>query len=218
MNAQILVMAKAPVPGRVKTRLCPPCTPRQAAAIAAAALADTLACASAFPAGRRSLVLSGSMAVPDGWSVTAQCAGDLGVRLAHAFAGTALPGVPSLLVGMDTPQATPAMLSAVLDRLADADAVLGPAQDGGWWALALREPGDARVLADVPTSRDDTGTRTVAALRGIGLRVSVATTLRDVDTAADARAVAALCRPGSAFAAAVGVHLPDDALAGRGTR
>jgi rSAM/selenodomain-associated transferase 1 len=218
VNGQILVLAKAPVPGRVKTRLCPPCTPGQAAAIAAAALADTLDCVSTSPAARRCLVLAGSMAVPDGWSLTAQRDGELGARLAHAFADTALSGVPSLLIGMDTPQVTPALLGAFLDGLAAADAVLGPAQDGGWWALALREPGAARVLADVPTSREDTGARTVDALRGAGLRVAVGETLRDVDTAADARAVVAACRPGSAFAAAVRTHLPADALAGGWTR
>jgi uncharacterized protein len=207
MKAQILVLAKAPVPGKVKTRLCPPCTPTQAAAVAAAALADTLACVSGTPAACRTLVLQGAMAAPAGWTVTAQSGGDLGVRLAHAFADTALPGTPSLLLGMDTPQVTAALLGAVLAGLAAADAVLAPAEDGGWWALALREPHHGRVLADVPTSRTDTGRRTVAALRAHGLRVAVAAALRDVDTAADARAVAAACRPG-AFTAAVRAHLP----------
>ncbi len=57
MTVQLLVIAKAPIAGRVKTRLCPPCTPDQAAAIAAAALSDTLVAASAFPAIRRTIVL-----------------------------------------------------------------------------------------------------------------------------------------------------------------
>lgn len=55
----LAVIAKAPVAGRVKTRLCPPCTPQQAAALAGAALQDTLAAVAATPAHRRVLVLDG---------------------------------------------------------------------------------------------------------------------------------------------------------------
>src|SRR5215217_5979419 len=95
---QILVMAKAPVPGRVKTRLCPPCTPEQAAAIAAAALADTLDVAGGVPAVRHTLVLEGAHPVPAGWACVPQRGDGLGERLANAFADTALPGVPALLI------------------------------------------------------------------------------------------------------------------------
>ena len=83
-----------------------------------------------------------------------------------------------------------------------AAAVLGPAADGGWWALGLRDPRLARVVADVPTSRDDTGERTLHALRAAGLRVGVLPELTDVDTAADAVAVARAA-PWTRFAAAV---------------
>ena len=80
--------------------------------------------------------------------------------------------------------------------------MLGPAADGGWWALGLREPAHAVALWTVPMSMPDTGERTLAALRARGLGVALLPTLRDVDTAADAHAVAALC-PGGRFAAAV---------------
>jgi hypothetical protein len=207
MTAQLLVIAKAPVPGRVKTRLCPPCTPVQAARIAAAALSDTLSVAASTPSVRRTIVLDGRCGAPAGWQVVPQRGGGLGERLAHAFADTALPGVASLLVGMDTPQITPALLESLAGGLAGADAVLGPAHDGGWWALALRDPAHAAALVGVPMSTSDTGARTVDALRARGLRVGYGPALRDVDTAADARLVAAGA-PRTRFAAAVARHLP----------
>ncbi|GIF99021.1 TIGR04282 family arsenosugar biosynthesis glycosyltransferase [Catellatospora citrea] len=207
MNAQLLVIAKAPVPGRVKTRLCPPCTPQQAAAIAAAALADTITAVTATPALHRILVIDGEHPTPPGWTAVAQRGDGLGERLAHAYTDTALPGVPTVLVGMDTPQLTPHLLTAAADALDVADAALGFADDGGWWILALRDPAHAAVLAAVPMSTADTGARTLAALHRLGLRVARLDTLRDVDTAADAHAVAA-AHPRGRFAAAVGTHLP----------
>jgi len=206
-DVQLLLIAKAPVPGRVKTRLCPPATPVQAAAVAAAALADTVDALSVTPAVRRTIVLSGRYRVPAGWYGTAQRGDGLAQRLANGFRDTALPGTAALLVGMDTPQLTPELLAGAAVALRGFDAVLGPAADGGWWALGLREPLHARVLTAVPMSTVDTGTMTLRALRGMGLRVAQLPELRDVDTAADAHAVAALC-PGGRFAAAVAAHLP----------
>ncbi len=203
VGVQILVLAKAPVPGRVKTRLCPPCTPEQAARVAAAAIADTLDTVTATPAMARTLVVDGSLAAPPGWRRTPQRGGTLGERLAHAYGDTRLDGCASLLIGMDTPQVSAAQLADAGRLLATTDAVLGPAEDGGWWALGLREPAHAAVLREVPMSTPDTGERTLAALLGRGLRVTALPVLRDVDTAADAHAVAALCSPASGFARAV---------------
>ncbi len=208
MTVHLVVLAKAPVPGRVKTRLCPPCTPADAARIAAAALADTLDTGSAVPAVRRTLVLDGEYAAPAGWDRVPQRGAGLPERLAHAFRDTRLPGVPTLLVGMDTPQLTAAHLAAAAGLLDTAGAVLGPAADGGWWALGLRDAAHAEVLRDVPTSTDRTGARTRAALRGRGVRVGMLPVLRDVDTAADAAAVAPLCPAGGRFPAAVRALVP----------
>jgi len=205
---QVLVMAKAPVPGRVKTRLCPPCTPEVAAAIADAALADTLATVGRVAVVRRTLVLDGSYPVPPGWSSVPQRGAGLGERLAHAFADTSLPGVPALLIGMDTPQLTESLVQQAAEALADARAVLGPARDGGWWALGLHAADDARVLPGVPMSTPDTGALTLAALRGRGLQPAALPSLRDVDTAADAVEVAALCPAAGRFPRAVARFLP----------
>jgi rSAM/selenodomain-associated transferase 1 len=207
LNVQLLVFAKQPVPGRVKTRLCPPCTHRQAAAVAAAALEDTIAAVQATPSTRRTLVVSGSHAPPPGWTVARQHGAGLGERIARAFADTAVGGVPSLLIGMDTPQVTPDLLTEVVCALRHADAVLGPAEDGGWWTLALRDAQHAGVLRDVAMSTNDTGALTAAALRRRALTVQMAPTLCDVDTAADAWAVARTC-PVGRFAAAVRANVP----------
>jgi glycosyltransferase A (GT-A) superfamily protein (DUF2064 family) len=210
MRTQLLVMAKEPVPGRVKTRLCPPATPDGAARIAAAALADTLDVVSATPAARRVLVLDGGpVSVPPGVAVLPQRGAGLADRLAHAYADTAVPGIAGLLVGMDTPQVDPALLTAAADRLSTVDAVLGMAVDGGWWALGLRDPAYAEVLRDVPMSTARTGALTAAALRRRGLRLAALPVLRDVDTATDARVVTAglADRAGSRFVAAVAAEL-----------
>jgi glycosyltransferase A (GT-A) superfamily protein (DUF2064 family) len=191
----VLVIAKQPVPGRVKTRLVPPCTHEQAAALAEAALADTLHTVLMVPARRRVLVLDGRPGpwLPPGFDIVPQCGGSLDERLAAAFA--AVRG-PALLIGMDTPQVTPGLLAVDWEA---ADAAFGPADDGGFWALGLRAP-DPALLRGVPMSTPDTGAVQRSRLTAAGLRVVDLPRLRDVDTAADAVAVARQV-PRSRFAA-----------------
>ncbi|MEU6217501.1 DUF2064 domain-containing protein [Streptomyces sp. NPDC047022] len=191
----LLVIAKEPRPGRVKTRLTPPFTPREAAALAEAALADTLSAVARTPATRRILVLQGRPGpwLPSGFEVVPQCQGGLDERLAAAFARC---DGPALLIGMDTPQVTPDLLTV---DFAGCDAYFGPAEDGGFWALGLADP-DPSLLRGVPMSTDTTGAVQRDRLVAAGLRVRDLPCLRDVDTAGDARAVAAAA-PGSAFAA-----------------
>ena len=191
----LLVIAKQPVPGRVKTRLVPPCTHEQAAALAEAALTDTLLTVLEVPSRRRVLVLDGKPGpwLPPGFDVVPQCGGPLDERLSGAFA--AVRG-PALLIGMDTPQITPDLLTV---DWRDADAVFGPAVDGGFWALGMREP-DPDLLRGVPMSTPETGAIQRARLVDAGLRVADLPPLRDVDAAADAVAVARQA-PQSRFAA-----------------
>lgn len=196
MTPALAVIAKAPVPGRVKTRLCPPYTPAQAAELAGAALLDTLAAVRAVPAVRRLVVLDGTLPFP-GLEVVAQRGRGLDERLAHAFTDV---GAPTFLVGMDTPQVTPALLRAGLDALSWADAVLAPALDGGYWGIGLRAP-DPRVFLGVPMSADHTLAAQRTRLADLGLRVAELPALRDVDTWADAERVAAAA-PATRFARA----------------
>jgi glycosyltransferase A (GT-A) superfamily protein (DUF2064 family) len=161
--------------------------------------------------GARVLAVDGAYPAPPGWQAVSQRGGPLGERLALAFADTRVPGSATLLIGMDTPQLAAGDLDAALRQLADPGgpgAVLGLAADGGWWALGLREPAHATVLRDIVTSTATTGTETLAALRGRGLRVGLLSRLRDVDTAADAHAVAAECAPAHRFPRAVAANVP----------
>ncbi len=201
MRADVLiVIAKAPVAGRSKTRLCPPCTPAQAAELARAALGDTLAAVLATPARRRVVVLDGEQGawLPEGFEVFPQRGDGLEERLAAAFEDV---GEAAFLVGMDTPQLTEAHLSAGLDALGTAASVFAPADDGGYWGIGLRTP-DARVFEGVPMSADDTGARQRGRLVALGLGVVDLPGLLDVDTIADARAVARLA-PQTRFARAL---------------
>lgn len=204
IRGQVVVIAKEPVPGRVKTRLTPPFSSGQAARLAAAALADTLTAACRVPAARHVIALDGAPGrwLPLGFEVIGQRGDGLDQRIAaalsEAYAG--LP-VPIVLIGMDTPQVTPELLESAIRPLADgtADAAFGPAEDGGFWLLGLRRP-DPRLVLGVPMSAADTGAVQLARLTAAGLRIHRMPCLLDVDTAADASAVAAGI-PQSRFAA-----------------
>jgi glycosyltransferase A (GT-A) superfamily protein (DUF2064 family) len=121
----------------------------------------------------------------------------LGARLAAAFADAmADRPVPTLLIGMDTPQVTPELLgmcAALLESTGPGTAVLGTAPDGGWWALGLHSAEPAAVLASVPMSRADTAVLTRQALQATGLTVLDLPQLTDIDHFPDALAVAGEC-------------------------
>lgn len=184
-STTLLVIAKSPLPGRVKTRLTPALSAQQAADVAEAALADTLDAVRATPARRRILVLDGE---PRPWfpadiAVVPQVPGGLDARLAAAFA---LVDGPALLIGMDTPQVTPDLLTV---DWTDTDAWFGPATDGGFWALGLRRP-DPELLLGVPMSVPHTGAAQYARLATAHLRIRMLPTLRDIDTPDDLTQVA----------------------------
>jgi rSAM/selenodomain-associated transferase 1 len=202
----LVVIAKSPEPGRSKTRLCPPFTPEQAAMLAEAALRDTLAAVAAAPARRRVLALDGEPGpwLPSGFEVVGQRGNGLGERLGHALEEA---GGPGLVVGMDTPQLSPALLARAARALRRprTDAVLGPALDGGYWTIGLRDP-DPAVFDGVPMSSDRTCEAQRRRLAELGLRIATLPRMRDVDTIDDAHAVARAC-PGSAFAVAMAAQL-----------
>lgn len=195
----LIVIAKAPLPGLAKTRLVPDLGESGAAALARASLEDTLWAVVEASARRRVLVLDGDPGPEPSWlprvagreiEVFPQREGGLGDRLAGALGDTG--ATPALLVGMDTPQITASLLEASMAELSAAgvDAVLGPASDGGWWAIGVREANE--VLFDgVPMSNEMTGAGQRRRLTQLGLSFRELEQLRDVDTLEDARAVAA---------------------------
>lgn len=195
----MLLVAKAPVPGEVKTRLAATVGDDRAARIAAACLLDTIAaCTDVAGPARCRLALSGDLRAAVrgeeirralcGWTVVPQASGSLGERLAAAHRG--VPG-QVVQVGMDTPQVTPELLLAAAAPLAEHEAVLGPADDGGWWVLALRAGHLAEPLGSVPMSRATTHDDTRRALLARGLSVGTAPVLRDVDVIDDVDVVVA---------------------------
>jgi uncharacterized protein len=185
----VIVIAKAPEPGRCKTRLSPPCTPEQAALLAAAALQDTLEAVGGSRACRRVLALDGDVGdwLPSGFEVVVQRGRGLDERLTAAFQDVA---EPALLVGMDTPQITAALLNDCLATLEKADAVLGHTVDGGFWAVGLGRP-LASAFVSVPMSTAWTGAAQHRRLEALGLRVATLPVMNDVDYISDAIDVAA---------------------------
>ena len=199
----VLVMAKAPVPGRAKTRLCPPCSPFEAAAVAEAALADTLEAVTACHADRILVALEGVAGpwLPAGLEVIPQRGSGLAERLAHAWhdcAGGRHRGW-GLQIGMDTPQVTGPELDGLLAGLAAANevpghvprAILGGAADGGWWVIGLPGTDPHAVFTGLPMSTAGTHRATELRLRDLGLDVSAAPLRTDIDRFEDLLAVAA---------------------------
>jgi uncharacterized protein len=206
----LLVVAKAPEPGRAKTRLAATVGDAAAAEIAAAALLDTLDAVAAAPVTARVVALTGNLDAAasaaeigcrlESFTVVGQRGDDFADRLANAHADVGTGGHPVLQIGMDTPQVTEHLLAGCARRLLTAPAVLGPARDGGWWVLGLQTPAAAECLREVPMSQPDTGALTVKALRDRGIDVTPVELLTDVDVVDDVAVVRAACSPASRFA------------------
>jgi len=205
----LLVVAKAPEPGRAKTRLAATVGARVAADIAAAALLDTLDAVAAAPVAARVVAFTGDLDAAVGadeirrrlesFTVIEQRGDGFADRLANAHADSA-DGYPVLQIGMDTPQVSADLLTGCARRLLGAPAVLGLACDGGWWVLGVRTPAMADCLRSVPMSQADTGELTLKALRDNGIDVTPVERLADFDVVDDVAGVRAACAPGSRFA------------------
>ena len=184
----IVVLAKEPVPGRAKTRLHGEFSPIDAAGLAGCAIEDTMHAVRGSRAVRKVLAWEGNPAPWDlEFEVVEQPCGSLNDRLAAAFTAVAVESDPVLLIGMDTPQVTPALLDLDWEG---ANAVLGVSEDGGFWAIGLRSVDPRDVFDGIPMSTDRTGAAQLSRLTELGLTVRLLPPLRDVDLPSDAEAVA----------------------------
>lgn len=204
MELTVAVIAKECLPGRVKTRMSPPLTPQQASGIAQLSLSRTLETVRHWPVSDRILVMEGTPLARDaaGFTLLPQAGGSLDERLASIC--DSVSG-PLLIIGMDTPQVSASHLAPLFTDWASAgsthDAWLGPASDGGFWALALRRPRGS-LIRGVRMSRDTTGAEQLARLASEGLSTGLLPVLRDVDYFDDAVEIASVI-PGTDFAASV---------------
>lgn len=189
--ARVIVFAKAPTSGRVKTRLCPPLTAEAAALLHARLVRHTLAVACAAGIA---VELHGAPSTDDaffaacarefGIELRAQRDGDIGARMAHALRD-ASRGAPLLLIGSDCPARSADDLRAALHALeAGEDAVLGPVEDGGYALIGLSRF-DARLFEGIAWSTDQVTTQTLARFAERNFRWTTLPTRWDVDRPAD---------------------------------
>jgi uncharacterized protein len=202
----LIVIAKQPIAGKVKTRLVPPLTHEQAAMVAGAALRDTLDAVGRADADHCILAFDGDPRGwrPRGWRHVRQVSGGLAQRMVAAF--ETVDRGPAVLVGMDTPQLQAQHVDAF--DPARFDACFGPATDGGYWAIGFADPAHAAgAIRGVPMSTDRTGAVQLDRLHALGLRVQILAELADVDTIDTACDVARLA-PETAFAATLAATQP----------
>lgn len=181
----LTIIAKEPRAGFVKTRLCPPCTPQQAADVAAAALLDTLDAVDAVVARLtgvdRVLLFDGDPTAwkRPGYRVVAQRGSGLASRLSNAFDDLG----PGLVVGMETPGAVHNLAAGVSALRSGLDAV-GLAVDGGYWAIGLHRA-DPVVFDDIPMSTSSTGLAQLSRLHRLQRQVRMLPMSHDLDTIDD---------------------------------
>ena len=195
----VTVIAKTPVAGQVKTRLCPPCSPHQAAQVARAALEESLEVAHAVAVrvgARPVLLLEGEVQpwMPASFQMVGQRGDGLEERLCNGF----LDLGPGVIVGMETPHVAAALDDAVRWATRGVDTI-GLATDGGYWMIGLCAASAARandLFDGIPMSRSHTGVAQLRRLHAHGSRVRLLAMARDLDTIDDLRAVTASGREG----------------------
>ena len=189
----IAIVAKAPEPGLVKTRLCPPLSAGAAAELSRAFVLDTIEQVRSLPAVARAVAYAPDGgrrffedAAPD-FSLLPQRGADLGQRMMaclDSLLGDGHPGV--LLIGSDMPTLPASVLRRAVDSIAGAraDVVLGPSEDGGYYLIGLRAR-RPELFEDMPWSTSAVLGETLRRARALGLSVELLPTWFDVDTPAD---------------------------------
>ena len=206
-HAALVIFAKAPIPGEVNTRLCPPLTPDEAATLHGSFVLDMLertklavatlqlpfhrymACA---PSSE--LVFFKIMEERQGVRLLDQIGEDLGQRLHRIFVDLFVKGYKQvIIVGTDVPTLPLSVYQEAFAMLGRSDVVLGPALDGGYYLIGLKRPAE-KLFAGVPWSTDQVFAVTQQQAKALGLSVGLTTAWRDVDTIADLQTLITECR------------------------
>lgn len=202
----LVVFAKAPIPGQVKTRLCPPLTPDEAATLHGSFVLDTLertktaAVKLKLPIDRYlacaptvTHVFFKIMEERQGVKLIDQVGDDLGERMNQACATRFAQGYGQvLLIGTDVPSLPLDYLQQAIALLERHDLVLGPAFDGGYYLIGLRRP-IPELFVDIPWSTDQVFRLTQEKAVALGLATALLEPWRDVDTLADLQALSNAC-------------------------
>ncbi|MBX6366086.1 MAG: TIGR04282 family arsenosugar biosynthesis glycosyltransferase [Gemmatimonadetes bacterium] len=192
---RLLVFARRPAAGRVKTRLTPPLAPDDAAQLYEAGLRDVVASAARERARIEIWYDAGAQA--DAYFATEfpllvrvpQAAGSLGERMEDALARSFADGAERVvIVGSDAPTLPLSSIAAAFDDLHEVDAVLGPAADGGYYLVGVRAAGWPRAAAlfrDIPWSTDEVLRRSAERPEAVGLTIRLLPGWYDLDRAED---------------------------------
>lgn len=195
-EAALIIFAKAPVPGEVKTRLCPPLTPDEAASLHGSMVMDIaehtrgirnfdrfLACTPSSEHG-----FFQTLAARYGVTLCEQVGDDLGQRMNHALTDALSRGYRyALIVGTDIPSIAPPTYKNALALLQTHDAVLGPTHDGGYYLIGVKQPAP-ELFVDIPWSTENVCSLTQSKAQALGLTVGLLETEHDIDTFDDLQA------------------------------
>ena len=193
MRSAVVVIGKAPLPGRAKTRLCPPLTPEQAASLYRGFLVDTIGMAQSlgwervtivYPRGR-GMRAGLAPIVPAGVRLHAQPGRGLGAALSGTFARHLAEGFDRVvLIGSDNPTLPAQVVEDARRALDEVDLVLGPTTDGGYYLIGMARP-HLEVFERITWSTPLVYSETLGRARETGLSVHATPTWYDVDTVDD---------------------------------
>ena len=206
-HTALVIFAKAPIPGEVNTRLCPPLTPDEAATLHGSFVIDMLertklAIATLQLSFHRYLACAPSselvffkiMEERQGVSLLDQVGEDLGQRLHCTAVDLFAKGYKQvIIVGTDVPTLPLSVYQEAFAMLGRSDLVLGPALDGGYYLIGLKQPAE-QLFTGVPWSTDQVLAVTQQKAKALGLSVGLTTVWRDVDTIEDLQALITECR------------------------
>ena len=195
-SAALIVFAKAPEAGQVKTRLCPPLTPDEAASLHGSLVLDVLERCQSLKGCDRILAgaptsdhpFFGAMKTRFKIPIWEQVGEDLGERMTQAFhSALGSPYQSAIIIGTDIPAITVPLLSTAFKDLQDHDVVLGPTLDGGYYLVGLRTP-VPELFHNIPWSTDQVFSLTQEKAKAMNLSLKVLPILRDLDTIEDLQA------------------------------